>query len=216
MEYESQEQEYLDPGKDDYEGLSDNTVDTVVHNPAATILLVDDDGYYGLQHTNGTVQGNLVEDDGAVLPRHQVKHHWATVKDSLDAADSYNLNFTPQNHSYKRVAPSTDAEDNDGSDTQIIQPKRRRKASRDPVTPVTKIAHEDEEDDNHEDDQQDEIDEASEQRKSSVRMPWTSAESTRLVTARDSGQSWDEVHEVSIIPCGKALLSVIGQALIHF
>lgn len=216
MEYEGQEQEYLDPAHGDYDGLSDNTVDTVVYNAAAAVLFVDDDGYYGLQHTNGTDHDMVVENDAAVLPRHQVKRHWATVKDSLDAGDSCDLNSNSRNPSQKRVAPFTDDKDNDQSETQIIQPKRRRKANQDPTTPVAKTGTEMEEDDNQEEDQEDEIDEGSEQRKVSIRMPWTSTESTRLVNARDSGKSWDDVHEVSIGPSGKDVLHVIVQASIQF
>lgn len=215
MEYEGGGQEYLDPSRDDSEGFSDNTINTVVHYPAAAALsLDDDDGFYGLQQTNGTDHDGIVEDDAAPLPRHQIEHGWATVKDSIDAADSHNLKSDSLRPSHKRAAPpSTETEDNDESDTHIIQPKRRRNANRDPVTPVTKVALDNEEDDNHEDDQDDEIDEDAEQRKVSIRIPWTSAESTRLVTARDSGKGWDEVHEVSIVACGEYIPCLEIQAV---
>lgn len=199
----------MDPARDDSEGFSDNTINTintintVVHNPAAAALAMEDDGFYGLQQTNGTDHDGIVEDDAAPLPRHQIEHGWTTVKDSIDAADSHHLNFDSLRPSHKRAAPSTDTEDNDESETQIIQPKRRRNANRDPVTPVAKVVPETEEDENHDGDQEDVIDEDSEQRKVSIRIPWTSAESTRLVNARDSGKGWDEVHEVSIIACGE-------------
>lgn len=199
MEYEGDEHEYLDPARDDSEGFSDNTINTVVHHPAAAAPSLEDDGFYGLQQTNGTDHEGIVEGDAARLPHHQIEHGWATVKDSIDAADSHNLDFDSLHPSHKRSAPSTDGEDNDESDIQIIQPKRRRNTNRDPVTPMAKIVPETEEDDNHENDQEDEIDEDSEQRKVSVRIPWTSAESARLITARDSGKGWDEVHEVSIL-----------------
>lgn len=213
MEYEGGEQEYLDPDRDDSEGFSDNTINTVVHNPTAAGLAIEGDGFYGMQQTNGTDHYGIEEDGAAPLPRHQIEHGWTTVKDSIDAVDSHHLNFDSPRPSHKRAAPSTDTEDDDESETQIIQPKRRRNADRDPVTPVAKVIQETEEDDNHEDVQEDEIDEDSEQRKVSIRIPWTSAESTRLVTARDSGKGWDEVHEVSIVTCGDCILSLKIQVV---
>lgn len=216
MEYVGGDQEYLDPARDDSEGFSDNTINTIVHNPAAAALSLEDDGFYGLRQTYSTDHDSILEDDAPSLPRHQVEHGWVTVKNFINAAGSHDPDSDSHHLSHKRPAPSTDGEDNDESEKQIIQPKRHRNATRDPVTPVAKIAPQNEEDDNHKDDQEDEMDEDSEQRKVSIKIPWTSAESTRLVTARDSGKGWDEVQGVSIAPCGECILSLELQAVNKF
>lgn len=203
-EYEGEE-EYLDPAGDDYEDMSDDTTNTVIHKPAVTATTKDDDGYYGLQSLHPTKLRDVSENDTTVLPRHEIERDWVALTNGETdpcAWAAVNGSNTSPEPVYcidaplrKRSATSTDPKDSDESLAQIVQRKRRRDVERAPAIPVGKAISEDGDEENGREETV--FYEPLSQRKVSSKAFWTSAESDRLVATRDSGKSWDEVHEVS-------------------
>lgn len=216
-EYEDEE-EYLDPAGDEHADISLDTIDTVIHRPAAAAAPNDDDGYYGLQQAHPVDENSILEHEAPLLPRHQIDqgwtalsngladpYDWPAVHEHIDAATAPERDLDAPNPFRKRSAPSTDSEnddDDDQSEAQIIQPKRRRNKTRVPAAPMTKALEEeddDEEQDQEEGEEEEDLiaEEPLQQRKVSTKIAWSLDESNRLVSIRDSGKSWDEVHLVS-------------------
>ncbi|KAJ4394844.1 hypothetical protein N0V93_004064 [Gnomoniopsis smithogilvyi] len=199
---EEDEGEYLDPTGNGYGDMSDDTTNTVIHKPAPEAPLDVDDGYYGLQQAHLDNEHDVLGHDTALLPRHQIELGWVALRhgeaepSALTSAN--NAITSPErpnclgNPFGKRQGPITDYEDNGENIRQISQSKRRRNVEKFPDTLVAKVVVDDEHDSG--DGEGTLFDEGPSQRKTSIKMLWTQAESDRLASMRQSGMSWDEVH----------------------